>query len=66
MCLGTIGVITEVCDSDGVPMAMVDAGSAITVNACLLTCPEAAVGQTVLVHSGYVLEILDALEEDVP
>ena len=59
MCLGTIGVVTEIRDDDGVPMALVGAGSAAAVHACLLTCPEAAVGDTVLVHSGYVLQILD-------
>jgi hydrogenase maturation factor len=59
MCLGTVGVITAVRDEDGVPMALIDADSAGTVSACLLTCPEAGVGRTVLVHSGYVLQILD-------
>jgi hydrogenase maturation factor len=53
MCLGTVGVITEVTGD----LAVVDAGRA-TVTASLLTCPEAAVGQTVLVHSGFVLKIL--------
>lgn len=59
MCLGTAGVITAVRDDDGVPMAVVDTGSPPAVTACLLTCPEADVGAAVLVHSGYVLEILD-------
>jgi hydrogenase maturation factor len=59
MCLGTIGVITEVRDDDGIPMALVDAGTDGTVSACLLTCPRAAAGETVLVHCGYVLEVLE-------
>jgi len=62
MCLGTIGVVSQVRDDDGVPMALVAAGppsAAATLSACLLTCPDAAVGDTVLVHSGYVLKILD-------
>jgi hydrogenase maturation factor len=58
MCLGTIGVITEVRDDDGVPMALVEAGAASPLTACLLTCPDAGVGETVLIHSGYVLEVL--------
>jgi hydrogenase maturation factor len=58
MCLGTIGLITRVRDDDGIPMALVAADPG-TVSACLLTCPEAAVGDTVLVHSGYVLQILE-------
>ena len=59
MCLGTIGVVTEIRDDDGVPMALVAAGPAAVIDACLLTCPEAAAGDTVLVHSGYILQVLD-------
>jgi hydrogenase maturation factor len=51
-------VITEVRDDDGVPMALVETGPARAVPACLLTCPQAAVGETVLVHCGYVLKVL--------
>lgn len=58
MCLGTVGVITEITEG----MAVIDADG-ISVTASLLTCPEALVGQTVLAHSGYVLEIL---EEESP
>jgi hydrogenase maturation factor len=67
MCLGTTGVIIAVHDESGVPMALVDTsmdtGSVRTMSACLLTCPEAGVGATVLVHSGYVLRTLDPREE---
>lgn len=66
MCLGTVGVITAVRDDEGVPMALVDTGSAGTVAACLLTCPEAGVGAAVLVHSGYVLQILEADDAEDP
>lgn len=59
MCLGTVGVITAVRDDRGVPMALVDTGPAGTLDACLLTCPEAGAGATVLVHSGYVLQVVD-------
>jgi hydrogenase maturation factor len=61
MCLGTAGVITAVLDDDGVPMALV-AAAGKSLTACLLTCPEARPGQAVLVHSGYVLQILDDAE----
>ena len=54
MCLGTVGVITEITDG----MAAIDAGG-VRVTASLLTCPQAVIGQTVLAHSGYVLEILE-------
>jgi hydrogenase maturation factor len=58
MCLGTVGVIIEVRDDDGVPMALVETDSRDPLSACLLTCPQAAVGETVLVHCGYVLKVL--------
>jgi hydrogenase maturation factor len=64
VCLGTVGVITAVRDEDGVPMALVDTDQG-TVSACLLTCPEAGVGRTVLIHCGYVLQIL-ADEQEAP
>jgi hydrogenase maturation factor len=63
MCLGTTGVVTAVGDDDGVPMARVQAGPAGQIEACLIACPEAKPGDTVLIHSGYVLQILDKEEE---
>ncbi len=62
VCLGTVGVITAVRDEEGLPMALVDTAEG-TVSACLLTCPEAGVGRTVLVHCGYALQILDDEQE---
>jgi hydrogenase maturation factor len=64
MCLGTTGMVTALRDDDGVPMALVDTGAGLDVPACLLTCPHAAVGDAVLIHSGYVLRVLET-EEDV-
>ena len=63
MCLGMTGVITEVRDDCGVPMAVIDTDSTGTVTGCLLTCPEAGAGMTVLVHCGYVLRILEGAED---
>lgn len=65
MCLGTTGVVTNLRDDDGIPMALIDTGTGHLVPACLLTCPEALVGDTVLIHSGYVLQVFDA-EENSP
>jgi hydrogenase maturation factor len=62
MCLGTTGVVKQVYDDDGVGMALIDAGTAGVIPGCLLTCQEAVVGDSVLVHSGYVLQIVDAEE----
>lgn len=56
------GVVTGVSDEGGVPMALVDTGAGPPVGACLLTCPDAAVGDIVAIHSGYVLRIIDAQE----
>lgn len=53
MCLGTVGVITGITGD----LAVVDTGE-VTLTASLLTCPEAGPGETVLVHSGFVLKIL--------
>jgi hydrogenase maturation factor len=64
VCLGTAGVIIAVRDEGGLPMALIGTADG-TVSACLLTCPEAGAGQTVLVHCGYVLQILDD-EQDPP
>ena len=63
MCMGMTGVVAEISDDDGIPMALVDTGSAGVVQACLITCPDARVGDTVSVHSGYVLRILDVTED---
>ncbi len=60
MCTGTTGVITSLRDDDGVLMALVDTGTGQVVPACLLTCPEALVGDTVLIHCGYVLQVFAA------
>ncbi len=58
MCLGMTGVIAAIGDDAGVPVALVDRPSGPRVSACLLTCPDAAVGDTVVVHAGYVLRRL--------
>lgn len=54
MCLGTIGEIESLWSEGGVPMAGIPGGEV-----CLLYVPEASVGDTVLVHMGFALEILD-------
>jgi hydrogenase expression/formation protein HypC len=54
MCLGAIGAIEATWREGGVPMASV-AGRPT----CLLYTPEAEVGDTVLVHVGFAVEILD-------
>jgi hydrogenase assembly chaperone HypC/HupF len=58
MCLGLIGVVNRTFDEDGVPMAEVDSGDGPR-SVCLLYCPDAAVGDDVLTHMGFVMEVLD-------
>lgn len=59
MCLGVIGRVDRVFDEGGMPMAEVATGDAIQ-RACLLYCPETTAGDDVLVHMGFVMEVLDA------
>ena len=65
MCLGQTGVIAGINDDDGVPVALVDTGADQPASACLLTCPDAGIGDTVLIHSGYVLRRLASQPEEV-
>ena len=58
MCLGLIGVVTRTFEEDGVPMADVDTGDGDR-SVCLLYCPDAVVGDDVLMHMGFVMEVLD-------
>ena len=58
MCLGVIGLVTRRFEEDGVPMADVDTGDGAR-SVCLLYCPEAEIDDDVLVHMGFVMEVLD-------
>ena len=63
MCIGALGTVTRTWDEADVPMALVDTGSGVE-RACLLTAPDAQVGSVVLVHMGYVVEVLDQEEAE--
>lgn len=54
MCLGAVGALEERWDEGGLPMGSVD-GQPV----CLVYTPEAVVGDMMLIHSGYSLEVLD-------
>jgi len=58
MCLGRIGTVTKVWDEDGVPLSLVDVEGAAE-QACLLGFPDVREGDDVLVHLGFVVEVLD-------
>ncbi len=59
MCLGKVGVITEVWDEGGVPMANIETASTTTEPVCLLAHPDLGEGARVLVHSGFVVQVLE-------
>jgi hydrogenase assembly chaperone HypC/HupF len=58
MCLGLIGAVTRTFDEGGVPMAEVATDGGVR-NACLLYCPDVVEGDDVLMHMGFVMEVLD-------
>ena len=58
MCLAIPGRITERFEEAGLPMARVDYAGAVAT-ACLSYAPEAAVGDYVLVHAGFALQVLN-------
>ncbi len=61
MCLAIPGRITERFDEAGLPMARVDYAGAVAA-ACLSYTPEAQVGDYVLVHAGFALQVLNEAE----
>lgn len=58
MCLGAIGRVRKIWDEGGVPVAEVEANGELN-NVCLLYVPEATVGDSVLVHLGFAVELLE-------
>ena len=61
MCLAIPGKITEIFTENGMRMAKVDFGGVIR-STCLEAVPDALVGQYVIVHAGFALNILSAEE----
>jgi hydrogenase expression/formation protein HypC len=64
MCLGIPGKIAEIYASEGLRMGRIDYGGVIK-EACLAYTPEANLGDYVLVHAGFALNVLapDEAEE---
>jgi hydrogenase expression/formation protein HypC len=61
MCLGIPGKVIEIYEVDGTLMSKVDFDGVIQ-EVCIATTPEAQVGQYVLVHAGFSLNVLSELE----
>ncbi|MFZ1682648.1 MAG: HypC/HybG/HupF family hydrogenase formation chaperone [Candidatus Zixiibacteriota bacterium] len=61
MCLAVPGKITDVREENGLAMGTVDfAGT--TVSVCLAYVPEAVIGNYVIVHAGFALNVIDEVE----
>ncbi len=58
MCLGIPGRITLFLDQLGLKMAIVDFGG-VQREVCIETLPQAKIGDYVIVHAGFALNILD-------
>lgn len=61
MCLAVPGKITEIFETPSVKMGKVDFGGVFR-EVCLEAVPEAIVGQYVIVHAGFALNILSEEE----
>ena len=61
MCLAIPGRIIDRFEDSGLPMARIDYAGAVAA-ACLSYTPEAVVGDYVLVHAGFALQVLDEAE----
>lgn len=61
MCLGIPGKVIRLYDLDGTAMANVDFGG-VQQEVCVATVPEVQVGQYVIVHAGFALNLLSEEE----
>jgi len=63
MCLGIPGKVTKIYEQDGTLMASVDFDG-VEQSVCIATTPEVELGQYVLVHAGFALNILSDTEAE--
>jgi hydrogenase expression/formation protein HypC len=61
MCLGVPGKIVDTYENGGLKMGKIDFGG-VTREACLAYVPEAKVGDYVIIHVGFAINLLS--EED--
>ncbi len=61
MCLGVPGKVIEIYETGGMHMCKVDF-EGVTREACLQALPEAKLGDYVIVHAGFALNILSEQE----
>lgn len=63
MCLGIPGKVTKIYEQDGTLMATVDFDG-VEQAVCIATTPEVTLGQYVLVHAGFALNVLSDTEAE--
>jgi hydrogenase expression/formation protein HypC len=61
MCLGVPGKIIEILEGQGLRMCKVDFGGVIR-EVCVETLPDARLGDFVIVHAGFALNLLSEKE----
>lgn len=64
MCLGVPGKITEIYESEGLKMGLIDFGGTQR-EACLAYVPEAAVGDYTVIHVGFAISLLSEEEANL-
>jgi len=63
MCLGIPGKVTKIYEQDGTLMASVDFDG-VEQSVCIATTPEVVLGEYVLVHAGFALNVLSDTEAE--
>lgn len=61
MCLAVPGKVNAIAEENGLLMGKVDFGGTV-ISACLAYVPEVKVGDFVIVHAGFALNIIDEQE----
>jgi len=61
MCLAVPGIIREIKEGPGLKMARVDFGGVLR-DACIEALPDVRVGDYVIVHAGFALNVLSQKE----
>lgn len=61
MCLAVPGKVNTIAEENGLLMGKVDFGGTV-IFACLAYVPEVKVGDYVIVHAGFALNIIDEQE----
>jgi len=62
MCLGVPGKIVDIYEREGLQMGRIDFGGGVMRETCLAYVPEAQVGEYVIIHVGFALNILSEEE----